>query len=184
RYDTNLELHNCDDVVHVTESGMYYSKKLITDVTYLQETLLTAYWPDDDLPEVDYRVITQRFKALKYCIKKIMEYDVIATGRFLDWLPVLDPGGVTVRLISNSMLWGAGKATLGILKSSMETTKSSSDQFLYLEQLKDWRSLVIDGINNAHDFNKRFKKVLGTKQLQVQKLVQLEGQYKKITLGT
>ena len=30
RYDTNLELHNCDDVVHVTESGMYYSKKLIT----------------------------------------------------------------------------------------------------------------------------------------------------------
>lgn len=182
KYDTSLEFHNCDDVVHVTESGRYYSNNLITDVTYLQETLLSARWPDDAPNEVDYSEITQRFAALKYCIGKIMEYDVDATGRFLKWLSVRDLDDVTVRLISNSMLWGAGRATLGILKGGMESTKNSSEKFRYFEVLKDWRSLVITGINNAHELNKSFNEELrGKKQLQVKRLEQLEDLYSKIT---
>jgi hypothetical protein len=181
KYDTSLEFHNCDDVVHVTESGMYYSQKLITDVTYLQETLLSARWPNDAPKEVDYREITQRFAALKYCVGKIMGYDVEATKRFLQWLSVKDLDDVTVRLISNSMLRGAGKATLGILKNTMENTKDSSEKFRYLEVLKDWRSLVLTGIYNANMLNESFKRELGgKKQLQVKGLEALEVQYNKI----
>jgi hypothetical protein len=181
KYDTSLEFHRCDDVVHVTESGMYYSKKLITDVTYLQETLLSARWPDDAPPEVDYSDITQRFAALRYCVGKIMEYDVDATERFVKWLSDRDADDVPVRLISNSMLFGAGRSTLGILKSSIESTKKHADQVRYLEELKNWRSLVITGMRNADKLNKRFADLREDMQLRVKKLEQLEEQYKRIT---
>ena len=179
KYDTSLELHNCDDVVHVTESGMYYSQKLITDVTYLQETLLSAFWPDDAPKAVDYSDITQRFDVLKYCIGKIMEYDVEATKRFLKWLSIRDLEDVTVRLISNDMLHGAGRATLGILKSGTEITGKQSDQVRRREALKDWRELVIKGMKNADQLNESFKELHGNRQLQVKKLEKLDAQYDK-----
>lgn len=152
-------MRECKDIVYMTEAGEAYLRKLVRDLVYVQEALMSISWHDPRVPpRVDYSYSTERLNVLRQCLRTVMEVDWQQCARFKAWLKN-SAKSHTVRpeLITSRIAYNIGRAVLGILKGSRA---ASAAQYACLS---GWKSTLIEAFNKEQE-------ILGVENVKLQVL--------------
>ena len=146
-YESVRHFSECCDTLFLTEAGEAYLRHLARDLSYFQEAVLTLRWPAGaSLPAgVQYWNISERFDALRRCLRVMMDQDLLETQRFNGWYRLRsDYPPIETTLITNHLLFSLGQAVVNILRGSKGYVK---------DVLRDWQSLVLVGAERERRFS-------------------------------
>jgi hypothetical protein len=132
-----MMINHGDDVVYMTEAAFFYQRVLLLDLVYVQEAALSVKWSASHIPNtVNYADIVERFEVLRCFLHELARQDYNQINDFRVWLAknrtrVL----ITPNLFVNRM---------NILLDRINKTGNVNEEMRlrYLEELRDWRSMI------------------------------------------
>jgi hypothetical protein len=158
-YRSVQQMEENNDVLHITELGEGYLRTLAMELTYVQEALMSARWSKDraaieapgtsvgsaisSLPtEVDFNSRTDRFRALRACLRVMMEVDWEQYRRLAHWiLGSGRRGWFQLEMVSNRVLYGLSGAVTRLVRAGNPGKREDE------EELTEWKNLLELGID-------------------------------------
>lgn len=155
------DMRQCNDVVYLTDAGEAYIRKLIKDLVYVQECLMSVSWADERIPpRVDYSRMTERLTVLRQCIRVLMEDDWKQTRQFRAWLKTNSRfHNISPVMMTGRIAYSVGRAAQGILKTGRSQTPAE------VSCLSGWKSTLIEAYNKERE-------ILGVENTKLMSLIE------------